>query len=224
MKNLFPDYTKSILAFRSWKLDEEYYLKGQNMPWGIGINKALCTKYNAKEKSGRQINLSRNIGHPHEAPSELCPSPGCGFYGVFNISEVNDDNNIHLIFGLAAFWGKVILGEKGLRARYAKVHTIIKAAEGNPLTEYYNQRARNVANLYGISIKDIEEIIPEFEANLPSEVKIIDKEKELEDRQFGEYHEKFSTFDYKATNTTNTATNDTLKTSWTAGWRNRRFW
>lgn len=161
-------YTDVILAWRGWYIDQEdFYLTSNNdkLPWGINKTTAKCTKAN------------HALGQ--------CPQLGCtcGLYGVFNLPSVPSvkSGDGTYIIGLAAYWGKTIIGNTGIRAQYAKPYSLIAAdKEKHPRKQMYMTFAREAAAVYGISVVTIDEAFLDFESHLPSNVKRKDSQEELE--------------------------------------------
>lgn len=77
-----------------------------------------------------QVMLGSNMetGPPlalHDAPAEHCE---CGIYGFYEAMEVyrqyiidNDREGIWQILARCTFWGKTIVGDKGIRTEYAEI-------------------------------------------------------------------------------------------------------
>jgi hypothetical protein len=160
----FPDYTKAILAWRGWNIEDDFYLTSINREygvWGLVYTRAKC----------------RSNNHPHEkAPVYLCggSTRGCGLYGVFNMNEVPaiHSGNPMIPIGLAAYWGKAFLGAQGIRAEFAKPYCLIASKTDDPHIhkDTYDFYCREVSNLYEIPILHVDEAMKRFEDHLPLDI------------------------------------------------------
>lgn len=102
-----PDLTEPVLAYRHWKLDTasgHLIAPYQNFVWHNGENVAYC--------EAKQMDACGD---------RYC---GCGFYAVYSDShEYAETTSLtrHRVFGVIAAYGKVSLGQFGLRSQKAKI-------------------------------------------------------------------------------------------------------
>lgn len=114
-----PDAIGELLVARAWKV-KGWDLRSVHClsAWEPGaVLEARC------DPAGRALRrLMDKLVDPgdHDSPAESC---GCGIYGVFDPEELKLQLGfgIHaVVWGIAAVWGKVVVGERGVRGQYAR--------------------------------------------------------------------------------------------------------
>jgi len=118
----------------SW--GEYSYLTSVNdyrIKWPVTKIKARCLYASGKNRN--------NPHFDHPAPAIDCT---CGVYGVYNPTNIFAHcRSPYAIYGCFDAWGKVILGESGFRAEYAKITAICgNNTQGSLL--------RHIAGLYKV--------------------------------------------------------------------------
>lgn len=114
-----PDAIGKVYVARAWKVDgwdlRSVHCYGLWRP--EEILRARC------DPAGRALRrLMEKVVDPdnHVSPSESC---GCGIYGVFDPEELRLQLGfgIHAtVWGVVAVWGKLIVGDKGVRGEFAR--------------------------------------------------------------------------------------------------------
>lgn len=110
-----PDSIEPISVYRHWSLNRVQGLllppiHNKGLVWTGSENVAVCDRHPGKN------------GLP--GPACVTPSCGCGFYGVYDpLHEYAKDTSLGggVIFGVMAAYGRVSLGDYGLRAEKARI-------------------------------------------------------------------------------------------------------
>ena len=150
-----PDYagTESTLVpgrlrgYRLWGLqDKEPLLHSTNTThcWQRGDNEAMCCYYN----------------HPDApAPISMCH---CGFYAKHDHTYFDDIagwiEDTTYVAGVIEAWGKILLGDKGFRAQYARIVAITPYTN---LSLKNRHRIKNIASSYGVEYQERIEYLAE---------------------------------------------------------------
>lgn len=114
-----PDAIGEILVARAWKV-EDWELRSVHCRsrWLPGV--ALQARCDHAGRILRRL-LDRAVEEAdHASPSEAC---GCGIHGVFDPGELPlqlGSGLSAMVWGVVAVWGKVIVGDRGVRGEYAR--------------------------------------------------------------------------------------------------------
>lgn len=118
-----PDLIEPLRAVRFFKDspdndDERHALSSlfHSYLWSEGVNTAYCKKSRTSPPFGGYSGGEDVVLHD-PVPSSSCT---CGFYGYWDLEFANDDHK-RVLLGVVQFWGKMQIGDRGLKAEHAQI-------------------------------------------------------------------------------------------------------
>lgn len=158
----------SVRGFRWWRLSGSAQLLSPwrgPVCWKAGENEAACLA--RRGMIGWKMSRSP---HPRGCPASACE---CGFYGLHSLPEMNDASDraiweidtatsggYHaLVLGIAAGYGRVLVGTQGWRARFGR----ILALYADPTVTDHTRELGAAAAAYEVPLyRDLEAIVSEW--------------------------------------------------------------
>jgi hypothetical protein len=158
----------SVRGFRWWRLSGAAQLLSPwrgPVSWKAGENEAACLA-----RRGMFGWRTSRTPHPQGCPATACE---CGFYGLHSLPELNEDldraiweidtatsgGHHGLVLGVAAGYGRVLIGTQGWRARFGR---ILALYAGPTVTDHTREMGATAAAYRVPLYRDLDAIVSEW--------------------------------------------------------------